>query len=90
MIKASCAWGDGPDVIVVLTEHAFVLYESPTMGNWVHGAVKNGSFDLTADEALNLAQRLIAAASEAKELDRVANSHDVIGSPINFEIEKLG
>jgi len=40
-----------------------------------HGFIRQGSFDLTADEALQLAGDLILAANSAKELDYMAANY---------------
>jgi len=75
MIKASCTWGDGPDVLITLEDKPFILYENPKndpppRGQWAHGYVSQGSMDLTADEALDLAHQLYASATAAKGLDK--------------------
>lgn len=70
MIKASCAWGEHPDVIVTLEDEPFILYEDVNMEGWAHGSVKNGSFDLTAEQATKLAYDLLIAASTAEEIER--------------------
>jgi len=70
-IKATCTWGDGPDVILTLNDKPFILYEDATdHRHYIHGVVKKGSTDLTADEALDLAYQLTMAAHSAKQLDR--------------------
>lgn len=69
-IKASCTWGDGSDVMVTLNNKNFILYENPVdRHHFIHGTVKKGSFDLTADEALSLGLQLIESARHAKNLD---------------------
>lgn len=70
-IKASCTWGDGPDVLITLDDLLFMLYEPPDqLDRAVHGLVKKGSFALTANEALKFAKQLKQAALSAKELDK--------------------
>jgi hypothetical protein len=75
MVKASCTWGDGPDVMVTFSKEKdgiikpFILYENPTYGKWMHGHVEEGSFDLTAKEAIKLATELIAAVGSCKDLE---------------------
>ena len=74
MIDVTCAWGDGPDVIVDFKNHRFILYENiqednPPRGGLHNGYVRYGSFDLTADEAMKLSYQLKAAAQNAKKLD---------------------
>jgi len=75
MIKASCTWGDGPDVLITLEDKPFILYlisknRPPPRGQWAHGYVSQGSMDLTADEAFALAHQLYASATAAQELDK--------------------
>jgi len=78
MKRAACTWGDGPDVILDIKDDIFVLYEPPihVKSSSMYGHVTKGSMDLTADEALQLAADLEAAANNAKELDRVCQEHD--------------
>ena len=81
MKRATCTWGDGPDVLLVFEDDHFMLYEDPKynkppQGSPAHGYVTKGSSDLTADEALQLAADLEAAANNAKELDRTCEEHD--------------
>ena len=78
MKRAVCTWGDGPDVILDLKDDTFVLYETPIhiKSSSMHGHVTKGSMDLTADEALQLAGELEAAAHSAKELDRMCQERD--------------
>jgi len=70
-MKAKCTWGDGPDVLVVLDGMPVMLYHTPVDFNHAkHGMVKQGSFDLTADEAIALALQLLRAAESARDMDR--------------------
>lgn len=73
MIKCSCTWGDGPDVLLVVDNSPFMCYEEPT-GHYkaAHGFVHNGSAEMTADEALELSRQLFNAATIAKNLERDA------------------
>ena len=80
-IKATCTWGDGPDVLVVFENHPFILYENPKndpppRGQWAHGYVSIGSFDLTAEEAMILSNKLKAAAQVAMELDKSIREYE--------------
>ena len=80
MKKATCTWGDGPDVLLSLEDDWFVLYEdpkhqAPPRGDYQHGYVTKGSMDLTADEALALAAKLTEAANSAKELDSMCDEY---------------
>ena len=79
-IGASCTWGDGPDVLVTLDGQAFICYEDPKndpppRGQWVHGYVTKGSFDLTRNQALELAAQLFRAAGQAKDMDDSYAAH---------------
>ena len=81
MKKATCTWGDGPDVLLSLEDDMFVPYEdpkhhAPPRGDYLHGYVTKGTMDLTADEALALAFELKAAAEQAKSFDRMCEEHD--------------
>lgn len=81
MKKATCTWGDGPDVLLALENDWFVLYEdpkhqAPPRGDYLHGYVTKGSMDLTAAEALTLAAHLEAAANQALELERMGKEYN--------------
>ena len=78
MKRATCTWGDGPDVILDLKDDTFILYENPihVKSSSIYGHVTKGSMDLTADEALELAAELEAAANNAKDLDSLCEEHD--------------
>ena len=70
MIKASCTWGEGPDVMLIFEDKPFILYEDPIgKERWVHGVVNKGSTDLTADEAENLANQLKEAVRLSREFE---------------------
>ena len=80
-VNASCTWGEGPDVLVMFENHPFILHENPKndpppRGQWKHGYVSIGSFDMTADQAIKLAYQLKAAAGKAKELDRAIKEYE--------------
>lgn len=70
MIKVTCAWGDGPDVLVTFEGHNFMLYDEADKSASIYGDVKSGSFELTADEAIELSNRLLEMACDAKDMDR--------------------
>ena len=79
-MKAECTWGEGPDVLVSLDDTIVMLYEGPwnpipPRGASKHGFVKNGSFDLTADEAEAFGAALISAAQQSRELDKSFAEH---------------
>lgn len=70
MIKATCTWGEGEDVLLVIEGHNFMLYENPKkFDRAVHGIVENGSVFLTAEEAKQLASELLLAAKAVEELE---------------------
>lgn len=85
MKRVSCTWGDGPDVFLSLEDDVFVLYEEPKhtkppQGDYTHGYVTKGFTNLTADEALALADDLTEAAKQAKELDSICKDLDKLES----------
>lgn len=68
-MKAVCAWGEGPDVLLVLEGTPVMLYENPVdLDRAVHGYVRQGSIELTADEAEQLADELLLRVKQAREL----------------------
>lgn len=76
-MKAECAWGEGPDVILSLDNTGMVLHEDPCdLDKWKHGVVKQGSLDLTAAEAYKLAMELLAAVNKVNELEQICKDHD--------------
>jgi hypothetical protein len=73
-IKASCTWGDGPDILIIFENHPVILHEDakndpPPRGQWKHGYVSKGSTDLTQAEARILAAQLICAADACKKIE---------------------
>jgi len=77
MIKVECTWGDGPDVVVTLEQHRFLLLEEPKDSHqFIHGVVQAGQIDLTAGDAELLAIQLQAAARKARELQAMIKEHD--------------
>ena len=75
-IRATCTWGDGPDLILVLEGKPMMLFEAPyDRDKSMHGFVSSGSLDLTAEEALELAAELTAAASEAENSSQNYEEH---------------
>jgi hypothetical protein len=80
-MKASCAWGDGPDVIVTLEGTKVILYEDPwnhdpPIGQYKHGLISQGSFDLTSKQARQLASELIKAAEGAEYLQNEIEEYE--------------
>lgn len=72
-MKATCTWGDGPDVLVELKGTPVIAYEKPRhnelpRGDYKHGFIKEGSFDLTVDEAESFAKELMRAAKETRNI----------------------
>ncbi len=70
-IKAFCAWGDGPDVGINLT-----LTEEERLA-WQAGLVP---IDLTADEALSLAAKLVLCAQQALSMQKTCDDRDLAGA----------
>ena len=70
-VKAATTWGDGPDVLVTNIGHPYLLYKEPVdKDKWPHhGTCYEGSFGLTADEAVKLAHELIGAAMSCKAIE---------------------
>ncbi len=75
-MKVTCTWGEGPDVVLDLDGTLMVLYEDPhDKDAWTHGAVSDGSLDLTAAEAEELGILLIQVAKQARDLDKSAKKY---------------
>ena len=71
MIKTTCSWGEGEDILVVLEDHPVLLYENPTdFDRSKYGCIKNGSLFLTAEEAKKLAQELLLLVDVVDELNQ--------------------
>ena len=86
-LKASCTWGDGPDVLVVLDNDGkgdvFMPYEAPfhpepPRGDPKHGYIRKGSICLTATDAEVLAAQLMDAAKQAHILDSEYAKHTAL------------
>ena len=74
-IKTECCWGDGIDVMLIIENGHFVLYENPIhqmppKGGYIHGYITKGSIDLTIEEARELAIELNKAAEQAENLNK--------------------
>ena len=75
-LKATCTWGDGPDVLLVNEGKLYMLYDDPSIKDKaIHGYSLNGSICLTKEEAYKLANDLIMAAKNAEELEECANEY---------------
>ena len=68
--KASCTWGDGPDVLLVNDGKGYLIYEEPETITHQERQSFYGSACLSAKEAEDLAYSLLAAAAYAREMDR--------------------
>jgi hypothetical protein len=69
-MKATCTWGDGPDVMINLDGTFLQLYEEPINHHrWQYGEISQGSVSLTTAEAEALASQLRDAITQAKELN---------------------
>ena len=83
-LKATCTWGDGPDVLMVLEDDgkgdALMAYEDPyhfppPRGDCTHGYIRKGSICLTAERAEILGHQLIESAKQAREFDKEYAAH---------------
>lgn len=83
-LRASCTWGDGPDVLLVLEDDgegdALMAYEDPYFpkppkGGAAHGYIRKGSMCLTATNAEALGHQLINSAKQAWELNKEYAKH---------------
>lgn len=74
-MKAVCTWGEGPDVLVYFDGTPVVLYEEPDKERWKFGKCDKGSFDLTAEEALELARQLTIAANNAIQMEKLCEQY---------------
>ena len=73
-MKASCTWGEGPDILLSLeSDDILVLEDNPkNLDKWVYGTVNRGSIDLRLDEAKELVCSLTQAINRVEELERLA------------------
>ena len=67
-MRATCTWGEGPDVVLSLEGTSLVLGEHPDFNRnrFLHGVITKGEIDLTADQAQELGNMLIDTAKQAK------------------------
>jgi hypothetical protein len=69
-IEATCAWGDGPDILVCVKGHPVLLMEEVSQKDkWKHGIVTNAQVDLTVEEAERLRYDLTMAILQVKHLE---------------------
>ncbi len=84
-INVQCAWGFGMDVLITFNDHPFILYENNRLdGGWLHGHVKQGSFELTIDQAETFGRLLLEKAEAARELNRSYEEYSEKEKPIGF------
>ncbi|KKL06287.1 hypothetical protein LCGC14_2597540 [marine sediment metagenome] len=83
-LTASCTWGEGPDVLMVLEDDgkgdALMAYEHPhhhppPRGDCTYGYIRKGSICLTADQAESLGYQLIESVKQARGLDKEYTAH---------------
>jgi hypothetical protein len=67
-VEASCAWGDGPDVLVEVESGEGYVW--PLMDLSADKTLSRASFGVNSREARALAAQLLAAADRADELER--------------------
>jgi hypothetical protein len=76
MVKATCTWGDGPDILLTFEDHKIVLHEEPCGGGFVHGTVGNSSTDLNITQAKALVTFLLMAIEQVEYLEQCAEEYD--------------
>lgn len=83
-LKATCTWGDGPDVMLVLENDGkgdwLMAYEhphhpTPPQGDCTYGYIRKGSICLTAEQAESLGHQLIEYAKQARDLGKEYAAH---------------
>jgi hypothetical protein len=102
MIRATCTWGEGTDVLLVIEDHIVVAHEEQILRDkFTHGAIKRGSADLTVDQAESLGHQLLNAVQACRELDKSAEEYfkmnqgqdpqqiELIEVPSNPEVKEL-
>ena len=91
MKKATCTWGDGPDVLLHFeNDHCVIYDETIDFSRFKHGSFTKGSMSLTADEALDLAKQLETAAHQVQDLEQSAQDYfnqQVLDEPIPRQIQ---
>jgi len=69
--KAVCAWGEGIGVLLVNKGYKYLLYDKPSdFDRFTYGLSESGDFELTKEEARNLAHDLLNAAKLCDDMDR--------------------
>lgn len=69
-MKASCTWGEAEDVCIELDGTELMLFEPPSkFKRFKDGIVSKGQIALSANDAIELASQLQAAAITAQELE---------------------
>jgi hypothetical protein len=88
-IDATCGWGEGMDVLLTNKGMWYMLYDEPSnKDRAMHGFSKSGSFELTKEQARQLAQDLIMAANTCDELDRSVDLYFENESKLKWVVAK--
>ena len=75
MINAICKWGqeiEDIDVLVTIDDSIIILAEKPTTDGYKYGFAKKGTMYLTKEEAEAFGIKLLQAAGQAREYERLA------------------
>ena len=75
MINAICKWGqeiEDVDVLVTIDDNIIIFAEKPTTEGYKYGFVKKGTMYFTKEEAEALGVKLLQAAGQAREYERLA------------------
>jgi len=71
-MKAEHTGGHGPEIILSLNGTKLVLHQAPEEHKiWKYGTIREGSLDLTIEEAETLAAELLNAAQEARRFNQL-------------------
>jgi len=70
MIKATCTWGEGPDIILHVRDHIVILFEDPDKTHYRNGTVKSASTDLSLEQAKELLHSLQQSIQHVEELEQ--------------------
>ena len=69
-INVEITYGDGSDILVCGDNFSILLMEDPqNLNRSTHGIVRNWQLDLSADEAIALANNLLMKASTIKQME---------------------
>ena len=76
-IRVEITYGDGPDILVCGDNFSVMLMENPqNLDRITHGIVRNWQLDLSADEAIRLANDLLTKALYIREMEEQLFEHE--------------